>query len=43
MGSLWLYLAGLLVVLIAINILLVRTIRREKQREAEARRRGPRP
>ncbi|MGH9346381.1 MAG: hypothetical protein ACRD26_03850 [Vicinamibacterales bacterium] len=38
MRLLWLYLGGLLLALVAINLLLVRTIRAEKRREAEARR-----
>ena len=33
-----LYLAGLLIALLAINVLLVRTIRAEKRRQGEARR-----
>jgi hypothetical protein len=38
MGTLWLYLGGLLVALIAVNVLLVRTLRAERRREAEERR-----
>lgn len=38
MRLLWLYLGGLLLALVAINLLLVRTIRAEKRREAEKRR-----
>jgi hypothetical protein len=42
-GSLWLYLGGLLLALVAINVLLMRTIRAEKRRQAEERsRRGSR-
>jgi hypothetical protein len=39
MRSLILYLGGLLLALIAINVVLVRTIRADKRREAEERRR----
>ena len=42
MRSLWLYLGGLLLALVAINVLLMRTIRAEKRREEEERRRGSR-
>jgi hypothetical protein len=42
MRSLWLYLGGLLLALVAINVILMRTIRAEKRREAEERRRGSR-
>ena len=38
-GSLWLYLGGLLLALVVINVLLVRTIRAEKRRQAEEDRR----
>jgi hypothetical protein len=38
MRSLWLYLGGLLLALVAINVLLVRAIRAEKRRQAEERR-----
>ena len=40
MQSLWLYLGGLLLALVAINLFLMRTIRAEKRRDAEQRRRG---
>ena len=40
MRSLWLYLGGLLIALVAINVLLVRTIRAEKRRQAKERPRG---
>jgi TfoX/Sxy family transcriptional regulator of competence genes len=39
-GSLWLYLGGLLLALVAINVLLIRTIRAEKRRQAEERTRN---
>jgi hypothetical protein len=42
MRSLWLYLGGLLLALIAINVVLVRAIRAEKRRDAEDRRRKSR-
>lgn len=38
MGTVWLYLAGLLFGLLVVNIVLVRMIRREKRREAAERR-----
>jgi sensor domain CHASE-containing protein len=38
MRSLLFYLGGLLLALIAVNVLIVRTIRAEKRREAEERR-----
>jgi hypothetical protein len=37
MRSLWLYLGGLLIALVAINVLLMRTIRAEKRRQAKER------
>jgi hypothetical protein len=40
MQSLWFYLGGLLLALVAINVLLMRTIRAEKRRRAEERSRG---
>lgn len=36
--TLWLYLGGLLLAVLAVNVLLVRTIRAEKRRQAEERR-----
>jgi hypothetical protein len=38
MGSLWMYLGGLLLALVAINVLVVRTIRAEKRRDSSAQR-----
>jgi hypothetical protein len=38
MGSLLLYLGGLLLALIVVNVFIVRTIRAEKRREAEEQR-----
>lgn len=37
MRSLWLYLGGLLIALVAINVLLMRAIRAEKRRQATER------
>jgi hypothetical protein len=37
MRSLWLYLGGLLIALVAVNVLVMRTIRAEKRRQAEER------
>jgi hypothetical protein len=39
MQSLWLYLGALLLALVAINVLLIRTIRAEKRRHADHQRR----
>jgi hypothetical protein len=38
MGTLWLYLGGLLLALVAVNILITRTLRAERRRQAEERR-----
>jgi hypothetical protein len=40
MRSLWIYLGGLLLALVVVNLLLVRTIRAEKRRQAEERARS---